>query len=182
MENEHKLSTCGLSCDICDANTTKIQDSAEYLMDIFKDPMFSGVIAMTNPDFKVENVPMFQEMLKMITQFPPCPGCEGRDECAINLCVKEKSIENCSQCNFLDIEAGSCTAPPEPQKMPFLPPAPVFFNGITQRYKKWNIKNLKAIANGKLAEIDSNIEDMIKKDKSNRDLIDFSVNLFDMKP
>lgn len=182
MENEHKLTTCGLSCDICDANTTKIQDSAAYLKEVFKDAMFAGVISMVNPDFKVGNLPIFKEMLMMISEFPPCPGCEGRDECAINLCVKDKNIKNCSQCNFLDINAGSCTAPPEPPKMPFLPPAPIFFNGITQRYKKWNIKNLKAMAKGNLAEIDSNIEELIKKDKTSRDLIDFSINLFDKKP
>ncbi|MFX1237979.1 MAG: DUF3795 domain-containing protein [Promethearchaeota archaeon] len=179
MKNDYKITTCGLNCDLCDANTTKIQDTANYLLEVFKDPMFTGIISMTNQDFKPENIPAFKEVLKVLTQYPACPGCEGRKDCTINMCANKKSIEDCSSCNYLDAEKGICSATPGPPEVPFMPPAPLFFNGLTQRYKKWNIKNLESIKKGKKEEINKEIEEMINKGKTSRDLIDTSINLFD---
>lgn len=179
MTKNYKLATCGLSCDLCDANTTKIQDNAKYLLDAFKDPMFSGVLSMTNPDFKPENIPIFKEILEILKKNPPCPGCNGRKDCAINQCANNKKIENCAMCNYLNIESQSCSAPLEPPKTPFMPPAPIFFNGLVKRYRKWNIENLSAIKQGNNEEINRKLDKMIREGKTNRDVIDFSVNLFD---
>lgn len=179
MIKDYELATCGLSCDLCDANTTKIQDAAKYLLKVFIDPMFLGVISMINPEFKKENVPAFKETLEVLEDFPPCPGCQERRDCIINQCIKEKGITNCSECNFLDLEAGICIAPPEPSKVPMMPPAPIFFNGLSKRYQNWNIENLNIFAKGKKDEINLRIGKMIKDGKSSRDLIDFSINLFE---
>ena len=182
MGKNFNITTCGLNCDLCDANKTKIQDSAKYLLDIFKDPMFSSVISMANPDFRAEDVPIFKKMLKNIGEFPPCPGCKGRHGCSITECAKEKGLENCSKCDFLDLKESKCNAIPNLSKESMMPPAPIFFNIITQRYQKWNLNNLKAISEGKKESVNSIIEKMLKEGKTNRDLIDFSINLFDMKP
>ena len=182
MTKDHKIETCGLCCEICDGNTTKIIDSANYLVKIFEDPMFSGVISMFNSKFKQENVPIFKQMLEIVSSFPPCPGCEGRTDCVINLCASEKGIKTCGQCEFLDFKSGKCIAPLTPPREPMMPPAPIFFNGLAQRYRRWNIKNLEAITKGKKDDINSFIDNMIKEGKTNRELIDFSVNLFDSKP
>ncbi|MHA1439278.1 MAG: DUF3795 domain-containing protein [Promethearchaeota archaeon] len=179
MVKDYTLTACGLSCDLCDANTTKIQDSAKYLVNVFEDPMFLEILSMTNPEFKPENFPAFKEVLEVLKKFPPCPGCEGRKDCAIKQCTQKKGIENCSICAHLNIEEGICSALPEPSGIPFLPPAPIFFNGLSKRYQKWNIKNLDLIKQGKKAEVNKRIGNMIKKGKTSRDIIDTSINLFD---
>ena len=179
MTKDYEITTCGLSCDLCDGNTTEIQDSANYLFKVFQDPMFSGVISMSNPNFKVENVPIFKEILEILSSNPPCPGCKERKDCAINQCVGEKGIENCSKCSFLDLDKEICTAPPTPPKVPMMPPAPIFFNGISKRYQNWNIKHLKILSEGNKEEINKEIDEMLKNGKSNRDIIDFSINLFE---
>ncbi len=178
MTKEFDITTCSLSCDLCDANTTKIQESAINLLNTLEDPMYRGVISMTNKNFKEKNYSVLKEMLEILKNNPPCPGCNIRKECPINHCANGKEIDNCSECEFLDTEGGICKAPPEPSNLPFLPPAPIFFNGLAQRYRKWNVKNLKAIAEKKKKDVDENIYKMIKAGKTSRDLIDFSVNLF----
>ncbi|MFX0060048.1 MAG: DUF3795 domain-containing protein [Candidatus Hodarchaeota archaeon] len=179
MIKEYKLTTCGLSCDLCDANTTKVQDSANYLLKVFEDPMFLGVVSMTNPKFKQEAFPAFKQTLELLKNFPPCPGCQEKKECVINQCTKEKEIVYCSECEFLDYKLGSCKAPPKQSVKSMMPPAPLFFQGLAKRYRNWNIKNLKSQFEGKHDEINSSIEKMIKDGKSSRDIIDFSVNLFE---
>ncbi|MFX0138473.1 MAG: DUF3795 domain-containing protein [Candidatus Hodarchaeota archaeon] len=183
MSKKNEITTCGLSCDLCDANTTKTQDSAKYLLDIFRDPTFRGVISMASKDFNENNFHIFKKMLEDIEKFPPCPGCNGRKECPINQCGNKNQVEKCSQCEFLDVKAGICIGPIEPPKTPMMPPAPIFFNGLTKRYQNLNIKHLKALKEGKLEDVEKEIEDLIRKGKTNRDFIDFSINLFDsMKP
>jgi hypothetical protein len=179
MTKKYEITTCGLSCDLCDSNTTKTQDSAKYLLDIFRDPTFRGVISMASKEFNEKNFPIFKKMLEAIGGFPPCPGCNERKDCPINQCASEKQIENCSQCEFLDVKTGICNGPIEPPKTPMMPPAPIFFNGLTTRYQKLNTKHLKALKEGKIEDVEKGIEDLIKKGKTNRDFIDFSINLFD---
>lgn len=179
MVKDYKITFCGLSCDLCDSNTTKIQDTAKYLLSVFEDPMFLGILSMTNPEFKPKNFPAFKEVLEVLNKFPPCPGCEGRKDCAIKQCAQKKKIENCSMCDYLNVERGICSAPPEPSDIPFMPSAPIFFNGLSQRYQKWNIKNLDSMKQGKKAELNKKITKMIKDGKTNRDVIDISINLFD---
>ena len=55
MIKDYELATCGLSCDLCDSNTNKIQSAAKYLFKVFEDPMFQGVLLMTNPSFDQES-------------------------------------------------------------------------------------------------------------------------------
>ncbi len=180
MVKDYEITTCGLSCDLCDANTTKIQESAKYLAEILEDPMFRGVISLTNQDFKEDNYPILREMLDALGKFPPCPGCEGRNDCVINQCAAEKEIENCSQCSKLDLKKGLCTAPPTSPKVPMMPSAPIFFNGLSKRYKNWNIKHLSSLSQGEKDKVNQEIQDLIDKGKTNREKIDFSVNLFEM--
>jgi hypothetical protein len=175
---DYKLTTCGLSCDLCDSNITKVQDSASYLLEIFKDPMFAGIISFTNPNFNPNTVPQFKQTLNVLKSIPPCPGCQGRMDCSINQCAKEKNIDNCSKCEFIDFEQGTCNAPLN-KHAKGMPPAPIFFAGITKRYQNWNIKNLKTLSEDKKEEINATIDKMIKDGKSNRDIIDYSVNLFE---
>ncbi len=181
MVKDYEITTCGLNCDLCDANTTKIQDSAKYLVEILEDPMFRGVISLSNQDFKEVNYPIFRDMLEILGKFPPCPGCVGRKDCAINQCAAEKEIENCSQCSELDVKKGLCTAEPKPPKVPMMPSAPEFFNGLSKRYKNWNIKHLKSLSEGKKNKVNEEIQQMINEGKTNREKIDFSVNLFDRR-
>ena len=42
-----------------------------------------------------------------------------------------------------------------------------------------SIKHLTALKEGKKEKVEKEIEDMIRKGKTNRDFIDFSINLFD---
>ncbi len=179
MVKNYNLTSCGLSCDLCDSNTTKLQDSAKYLSKMFEDPMFQGLILMFNPQFKKENFTGFIETLELLKSYPPCPGCQGRADCVINQCTKQKNITSCSECEFLDLDAGTCTEVPKQPKSPMMPPAPIFFQGLSKRYKNWNIENLIAIANGKKDKVNSDIEKKIKNGKSSRDLIDLSVNFFE---
>ena len=181
MKKNYILATCGLSCDLCDANSTKIKDSAAYLLKVFEDPMFASVLTFTTPEINPNNLPVFQETLDVLKMFPPCPGCQERQECPINQCVKEKGINNCSECKFLDIENERCNAIPTSTKVPMMPPAPIYLNGLVKRYQGWNIKNLKTLKEGKKKELNMNLEIMEKEGKSSRDLIDTSVNLFEMR-
>ena len=181
MTKDYKLTTCGLSCDLCDSNTTKLQDAAKYLYKAFEDPMFQGVILMFNPEFKKENLIGFKETLEILKDYPPCPGCHSRTDCAINQCAKDKKITSCGECEFLDLEAGICKSIPEQPKSPMMPPAPIFFQVLSKRYKKWNIENFKALSKGEKDKVNSKIDKMIKEGKSSRDLIDLSVNLFKSK-
>ena len=94
---------------------------------------------------------------------------------------KQKGIISCSECEFLDLDAGICKAIPEQPESPMMPPAPIFFQGLSKRYQNWNVKNLIALTKEQKKEINSKIEKMIKEGKSSRDLIDTSVNLFESR-
>lgn len=179
MIEDYELTTCGLSCDLCDGNTTKIQDAAKYLFQVFEDPMFQGVILMFNPGFKKENFSGFIDTLEILKNYPPCPGCQERNECPINQCAKQKNISTCSECEFFALEAGICKSVPEPSETPMMPPAPIFFQGLSKRYQNWNVENLVALIKGQKDKVNSKIGKLIKEGKSNRDLIDLSVNLFE---
>ena len=179
MVEKYKINPCGLSCEFCDSNTTKLQDSAEYLSKASEDPMFFGIMAMTNPGFNKENIPGFKEIIEMLKGFPPCPGCEKSSHCSINQCVKENKVENCGQCNNFDADKGNCTAPPTASGASITPPAPIYLGFLGKRYQDTNIKNLQAIAKGNAKEVEAWFDDMVKNEKTNRDLIDTSVNLFD---
>ena len=181
MTKEYELTTCGLSCDLCDSNTTKLQDSAKYLYKVFEDPMIQGVILMFNPEFKKENFSGFKETLEILKDYPPCPGCTSRMDCVINQCAKGKNLKSCGECEFLDLKAGICKSVPEQPKSPMIPPASIFFQILSKRYKKWNIENFKAFSKGEKDKVNSKIDKMIKEGKSSRDLIDLSVNLFEAK-
>ena len=176
MPKDYVLTTCGLSCDLCDSNTTKIQDSAKYLLKLFEDPMFFGILTVTGSGFKEDNFPAFQHTLDVLSKFPACPGCQGRKDCAINQCAEEKGIVSCAKCDFLNSDENICSAPLEPPKNPMMPPAPIFFNGLSKRYQNWNTKNLKAMKEGKKQQVNEEIEELIKAGKSSDVLIDKSVN------
>ncbi|MFX1292176.1 MAG: DUF3795 domain-containing protein [Promethearchaeota archaeon] len=182
MVEKYKITTCGLSCDLCDANTTKLQDNAKYFLKVLRDPMFSGIISMMNPksSFTKENITIFNNILKELGSFPPCPGCDKNEQCSINICAKEKKVETCAICENFDVKKGICIAPPVPQKSSFTPPAPIYFEFLSKRYQNRNVKNLQAIAKGNLKDVQLWIENMIKECKTSRELIDPSVNLFEM--
>jgi len=182
MADKFKITTCGLSCDLCDANTTKLQDNANYFLKVLKDPMFSGIISMMNPksSFTEENITIFNNMLKELGSFPPCQGCDKNEQCSINQCAREKKVETCAKCESFDVNEGICTAPPVPQKSTFTPPAPVYFGFLSKRYQNTNVRNLQAIAKGKSKDVELWIENMIEKGKTSRDFIDTSINLFEM--
>ena len=181
MDIDYELTTCGLNCDLCDANTPKIQSAAKYLLKVFEDPMFSGVVLMANPKFNKENINGFTETLKLLNNFPPCPGCQARTDCIINQCAKEKGIESCSLCEFFDLDSGICKAIPEQPKNSMMPPPPIYFNFLAKRYKNWNIENLISLSKGQKIEVNKRIEQLTKERKTSRELIDISVNLFDIK-
>ena len=179
MIKDYELATCGLSCNLCDANTPKIQDTGKYLFKVFEDPMFQGVFLMTNPAFNRENLSGFVDTLEFLKRFPPCPGCQERNDCAINQCAKQKEVTNCSDCNYFDLEAGVCNEIPIQSKNPMIPPAPIFFQGLSKRYQNWNVENLIAHSKGDKDRVNKKIDKMIKEGKTSRDIIDFSVNLFE---
>lgn len=181
MTKDYELTTCGLSCDLCDSNTTKMQDSANYLFKVFEDPMIQGVILMFNPEFKKENFSGFKETLEILKSYPPCPGCQSRTDCVINQCAKDKNISSCGECEFLDLEAGICKAVPEQPESPMMPSAPIFFQVLSKRYKNWNMKNFAALSKGEKEKINKDIEKLIKDGKTSRDLIDLTVNLFESR-
>lgn len=182
MADKFKITTCGLSCDLCDANTTKLQDNATYIINVLKDPMFSGIISMMNPksSFTEENINIFINMLEEIESFPTCPGCDKNEQCSINICAREKEVETCAECESFNANEGTCTSPPVPQKRTFTPPAPIYLEFLSKRYQNMNIKNLQSIAEGKSKDVEAWIENMIKQGKTSRDFMDVSVNLFEM--
>jgi len=180
MVEKYNVNPCGLSCEFCDSNTTILEDSANYLLKASEDPMFFGIMSMTNPGFNEENIPGFKEIVQLIGGFPPCPGCKKSAHCSINQCVKDKGVDNCGQCNNFDIEKGNCTAPPTASGASITPPAPIYLEFLSKRYQNVNIKNLQAIAKRNTKEVELWIDNMVKNKKKNRDLIDTTVNLFDM--
>ena len=182
MTEKYKITTCGLSCDLCDSNPNKLQDNSRYLLKVLEDPMFSGIITMMNPksSFIAENLRTFSNMLKELEGFPPCPGCENRMQCSINACAKKNNVKNCAECDKFDVDKGMCTTSPSPKGSAFTPPAPIYLGFLSKRYQNMNIKNLQAIARGKKKNVELWIDDMLKKGKTNRDLIDVTVNIFEM--
>lgn len=179
MTKDYKLTTCGLNCDLCDSNTSRVQDSARYLLEVFGDPMIQGVLLMTSPGFKKENLIGFMDTLEVLSNYATCPGCQERKDCVINQCTKQESIVSCSECKYLDLKAGICKKTPISPKNAMMPPAPIFFNGLSRRYQNWNVENLIAVAKGEKEKVNSKIEKMIKEGKTSRDIIDISVNLFE---
>ncbi|MHA2390538.1 MAG: DUF3795 domain-containing protein [Promethearchaeota archaeon] len=183
MSEKFKITTCGLSCDLCDSNTSKLQESSINILLALKDPMFSRVISVMNPNTKFtdENLTIFREMLEEIGNFPACPGCDNRFDCSINQCAKEKEIMTCANCFNFNGDDGVCTAPATPSESVFTLPAPAFFKFLSQRYQNTNVRNLQLIAKGDVKEVENWIEKMIKEGKTSRDLIDTSVNPFEMR-
>jgi len=183
MNNKkYKINACGLCCDICEAKTTKVQEAATKVLKTLEDPAYRAILAMGNPQCSENNFSIAQHTLEAIGTSPPCPGCEKREECSIKTCTKQHSVKNCGECSQFDTKIGTCTAPPTPPAMPFLPPTPVFFQGLSQRYRNWNVDNLRLLKEGKLAEVNMRITQLRAKKKTARDLIDTSVNLFQLKP
>ena len=172
MEEKVKINPCGFSCDICDNNTTKVQDSAGYLLDAFRDPGLGEMISLLVEGFKTENLPMFKEMLKQISKAPACPGCDEMTECTILQCLKERGLNSCSECSHLDFRVGKCTAEPTEPKGPMMASASSFLNMLFDRYQGWNLENLKAIKEGRKEEVIAELEKMVKEGKTHRDLID----------
>ncbi len=181
VKKVYSINPCGLCCDLCDAKTTRVQDAARIVSNYLRDPNNQSILTMANPDVKEEKIVSTQETLEKMSTFPPCPGCEKRDECSIKTCAKQKNLNNCSECTLIDLKNNACTAPPTPPAMPFLPPTPVFFKGLSQRYRNWNIENLRLLKAGKREEVNLRINQLRAGKKSLGDLIDISQNLFQMK-
>jgi len=120
-------------------------------------------------------------MLEVLKSFPPCPGCEGRTDCVINQCAKEKGIKSCSECDLFETTKGKCNAPLKAPKIPNMPPVSIFFQGLAQRYQNWNVNNLKEFKKGNIKDVEARIKELISDGKTSRNLIDISVNLFNMK-
>jgi hypothetical protein len=134
---------------------------------------------MTNSSFDQESFSGFVDTLNLLQKYPSCPGCQGRKECPINQCAEQKKVVNCSDCKFFDLESGLCKEVPVQSNSPMMPPAPIFFQGISKRYQNWNVENLIACGKGEKDQVNKNIDKMIKEGKTSRDLIDFTVNLFE---
>ncbi len=182
MNKRYKITVCGLCCDLCEAKTTHLQDAAKKVADHLKDPMNRAVISRFNPQIKGDNLTITQGTLETLSNSPPCPGCEKRADCSIKNCNKQQSTRNCSECPQFNVGKGICVAPPTPAKLPFLPPAPIFFNGLSRRYQNWNVENLRLIREGNLEAINQRIAKLRAEKKSSQVLVDTSVNLFQMKP
>ncbi|MFX1376296.1 MAG: DUF3795 domain-containing protein [Promethearchaeota archaeon] len=179
MTRDYELATCGLSCDLCDANTTKLQDAAKYLHKAFEDPMFQSIFLMINPELDQENFLGFMSTLAILNKFPPCTGCQGRKNCVIDQCAKQKNKKSCSDCKLFDLESGICREIPNQSENTMQPPAPIYFQGLSKRYKKWNVENLILLNKGQKDKVNSRIDKLIKEGKSSRDLLDITVNLFE---
>ncbi|MFC2165706.1 DUF3795 domain-containing protein [Acidobacteriota bacterium] len=108
MEKKHfenvknQIGACGIWCGSCMAGNGVLQVLTQKYAKIITD---YGLEQWAPKDFDFEE---FKKGLSSIQEMLLCAGClkgGGRDDCEIRICVTDKMITDCGECN----EPGKCT-------------------------------------------------------------------------
>lgn len=141
-ENEiHLIAPCGIYCGACDSYLGKGKELASDLYDILEGFNLPDVGPMIlGADQK--QIKSFLKILKKMGKNPKCPGClagGGNPMCPMKICIKEKDILTCAECDIMPcFESEKDIENPLKSKAGML-------QLITKRYSNWNIENLKRI-------------------------------------
>jgi len=106
-KKEELLAYCGLYCGTCAIKDGRIRNTAKSLWDFlvaYGFPRWAPALADLVP--AVKGWTQFEEVLEWLTT-TDCRGCKaegGNPECAIRLCVKEKGLAGCWECDQFPCE------------------------------------------------------------------------------
>ncbi|MFX1453406.1 MAG: DUF3795 domain-containing protein [Promethearchaeota archaeon] len=166
-EETHLIAPCGIYCGACDSFLGKGKKLASELFDILDGfnltdvgPVFLGA--------SQKQIKTFLKILKKIGKNPKCLGClggGGNPMCPMKLCVKEKGILTCAEC-----EKMPCTASEEDLDNPLMNKAGMLYL-ITKRYNNWNIENLKKIKKIGHRKFIDEMQEKVKKGLLTSDVI-----------
>ena len=96
---KNQIGACGIWCGSCVAGNGELNILTQKYAKIIKD---YGLEQWAPKDFDFEE---FKKGLDSIQKMPLCPGClkgGGRDDCEIRICVTDKKIADCSECDDLE--------------------------------------------------------------------------------
>jgi hypothetical protein len=96
---KNQIGACGIWCGSCVAGNGALQVLTQKYAKIIKD---YGLEQWAPKDFDFKE---FTKGLNSIQTMPLCAGClkgGGRDDCEIRICVTDKKITDCSECNNPD--------------------------------------------------------------------------------
>jgi hypothetical protein len=96
---KNQIGACGIWCGSCVAGNGVLQVLTQKYCKIIKD---YGLEQWAPKDFDFRE---FTKGLTSIQTMPLCAGClkgGGRDECEIRICVTDKKITDCSDCDAPD--------------------------------------------------------------------------------
>jgi len=122
MTNEDLIGCCGIYCGACPFHRSEMPDLAKKLKDALKEEKFDKIAV---PFDWVGNYKEFKKWINFLAR-AKCEGCQaggGNPFCSIRKCCRKKGIKSCAECE----DFKTC------KKLEW----------ITERYRKWNLKNLK---------------------------------------
>lgn len=120
---ENLIGCCGIYCGACLFYRSDIPEIAKNLKEELKKEKFNKIAV---PFDWVGDYKEFKKWLNFLSR-AKCSGCQaggGNPFCNIRKCCKNKGIRTCAECDEMPCKK---------------------LEWISERYKKWNIKNLKRI-------------------------------------
>jgi hypothetical protein len=93
---KNQIGACGIWCGSCVAGNGVLQVLTQKYDKIIED---YGLEQWAPKDFDFKE---FKKGLASIQKMPLCPGClkgGGRDDCELRICVVNKKIADCSECD-----------------------------------------------------------------------------------
>jgi len=123
MVNENLVGCCGIYCGACPFYRSEIPELSKRLKEVLKEEKFRKIAV------SFEWVGDYREFKKWINFLAKakCEGCQvggGNPFCNIRKCCRKREIKSCAEC-----EEFPCKK----------------LGWISERYRRWNIKNLERI-------------------------------------
>ncbi|MBO8181239.1 MAG: DUF3795 domain-containing protein [Archaeoglobus sp.] len=128
LKNELKstlIGCCGIYCGACPFYRSKIPDLAKMLKDALNAEKFNKIAV---PFEWVGEYREFKKWLNFLAR-AKCEGCQaggGNPFCSIRKCCRKKGFVSCAECDEFPCDKK-------------------FLKWISERYRNWNVKNIRRI-------------------------------------
>jgi hypothetical protein len=123
--NKNLIGCCGIYCGACPFYRNELPELAKKLKESLRKEKFDKVAV---PFDWVGNYREFKKWVSFLAR-AKCSGCQaggGNPFCPIRKCCRKKSIKSCVECDKFPCDKK-------------------YFVWLSERYRKWNIKNLQRI-------------------------------------